>query len=60
MTQMTDLDQLLDDHSVEYPEDRDLAAMFYILGWKAAMQAKEVGKVEEIAQHDYEPDEIGI
>jgi predicted nucleic acid-binding Zn ribbon protein len=52
MPQMNELDQLLDDHSVEYPEDRDLAAMFYILGWKAAMQSKEVGKAEEIAEHE--------
>lgn len=60
MSQVNNLDQLLAENEVEYPEDRELASKFYALGWKAAMHAKEKDNAEEIANHAYEPDSLGI
>lgn len=60
MTQANELDVLLARHKVEYPEDRELATLFFAEGWKLAMQAKEKDNAEIIANHAYEPDDIGI
>ena len=60
MSQINDLDALIAQHTDGYPENVELARRFYALGWNAAMRAKTRDNAEEIANHAYEPDSMGV
>lgn len=60
VSQLSDLDTLIAEHTEGWPEEREIATRFYALGWQAAMRAKEKDNAEIVANHAYEPDHVGV